>query len=210
MRSPRQLPQSFFALPARIVARRLLGARLVHDDRGRRVSGKIVEAEAYCDSDEPDVACHATANQGRPTRRTAVMFGPPGFAYVYFTYGMHWMFNVVTGDEGRANAVLLRALEPLEGLALMAERRQRRPSEWTNGPAKLTQAMGINKELNGANLCSPDSVIWIEAGEDVDDGAIATGPRIGLGNTPEPWHSMPWRFWIKGNPYVSGSLTSSP
>lgn len=203
MRSPRQLPQTFYARSARTVARRLLGTRLVHFDQGRRIGGRIVEAEAYCDSDEPDLGCHGSANKGRPTSRTAVMFGPPGFAYVYFTYGMHWMFNVVTGAEGMANAVLIRALEPMEGLEVMAKRRQRPEWEWTNGPAKLTQALGIERELNGASLYGADSVIWIEADEVVGDDAIAAGPRIGLGNTPEPWHSMPWRFWIRGNPYVS-------
>jgi DNA-3-methyladenine glycosylase len=120
------LPQSFYGERACEVARRLLGKRLVREEGGQRISGKIVEAEAYCDSREPDLACHASANGGKPTTRTAVMFGPPGHAYVYFTYGMHWMFNIVTGTEGVANAVLIRALEPLEGLELMAGRRRRR------------------------------------------------------------------------------------
>lgn len=199
----KRLPPSFYGRPAQKVARHLLGARLVRRDGEARISGKIVEAEAYCDSVEPDLACHASANKGRPTLRTAVMFGPPGHAYVYFTYGMHWMFNVVTGDEGVANAVLIRALEPLEGVEVMAERRMRPPRELTNGPAKLAQALSIDKSLNGANLCAPDSVIWIEAGEDLDDGAVARGPRIGLGNTPEPWKSVAWRFWIVGNGWVS-------
>jgi DNA-3-methyladenine glycosylase len=131
------------------------------------------------------------------------MFGKAGFAYVYFTYGMHWMFNVVTGREGEANAVLIRALEPLEGEMMMARHRQRPRRQWTNGPAKLAQALAIDGELNGANLCKPGSAIWIEMLPDVADSAVAVGPRIGLGQTPEPWRSVPWRYWIEGNPFVS-------
>ena len=112
-----RLTRSFYERPARLVAASLLGKRLVRLYNGRRISGLIVETEAYCDAHEPDLACHGDrANNGRPTKRTAVMFGPPGVAFVYFTYGMHWMFNVVTGREGQANGVLIRALEPLEGL----------------------------------------------------------------------------------------------
>lgn len=200
-----RLEQSFFARPARVVAQALLGKKLARLDNGRRVTGLIVETEAYCDGDAPDLACHGDrANQGRPTARTAVMFGPAGYAYVYFTYGMHWMFNVVTGRAGEANAVLIRALEPLEGERLMAQRRSGRPRrQWTNGPAKLAQALAIDQSLNGANLCAPDGVIWVEEGADVAPGAVAAGPRIGLGQTPEPWFSMPWRYWLRDNPYVS-------
>jgi DNA-3-methyladenine glycosylase len=187
----------------------LLGKRLVRLVDGRRLSGIIVETEAYCDADEPDLACHGDrANNGRPTARTAVMFGPPGCAYVYFTYGMHWMFNIVTGQEGRAGAVLIRALEPVEGMEMMRANRNGRPQrELTNGPAKLAQALAIDKTLNGANLCAADGVIWVEAGAATADAAtpdqIQTGPRIGLGQTPEPWLSKPWRFWIRDNAYVS-------
>lgn len=202
----RQLPQSFYARPARIVARDLLGRRLVHSLEGERISGLIVETEAYCDADGPEVrdqACHASANQGRPTERTALMFGPPGYAYVYFTYGLHWLFNVVTGQEGEANAVLIRALEPQEGEQQMAAHRGRPRPEWTNGPAKLTQALAIGKVHNGAKLFGPDTAIWIEAGSPVAAEAVAVGPRIGLGNTPEPWLSRPWRYWIEGSKFVS-------
>ncbi|HID54807.1 MAG TPA: DNA-3-methyladenine glycosylase, partial [Anaerolineae bacterium] len=123
-----RLDYVFYARPACAVAPDLLGKRLVHLVNGRRLSGLIVETEAYCDSDERDLACHGDkANQGQPTARTAVMFGPAGHAYVYFTYGMHWMFNVVTGEPGQANAVLVRALQPEEGVEVMTERRGRRP-----------------------------------------------------------------------------------
>lgn len=200
-----RLKQAFYARRARRVAADLLGKRLVRLVNGRRVSGTIVETEAYCDGSEPDLACHGDrTNDGRPTARTAVMFGPAGFAYVYFTYGMHWMFNVVTGQTGTANAVLIRALEPEEGEVIMAENRHPRSrANWTNGPAKLAQALAIDKSLNEANLCDPDSVIWIEDAPPVPAAEIRTGPRIGLGNTPEPWLSLPWRFWLRDNPFVS-------
>ena len=199
----RPLPQSFYERRAREVARDLLGKRLVRVDAGARLAGIIVETEAYCDGEEPDLACHGSANKGRPTARTKVMFGAAGHAYVYFTYGLHWMFNVVTGSRGQANAVLIRALEPLEGIDLMAERRTRPFPELTNGPAKLAQALGIDKSLNGACLFADDGVIWVEAGDVAGDLAVSRGPRIGLGDTPEPWKSVAWRFWLKGNKWVS-------
>lgn len=201
-----RLTQDFYARPARQVAVDLLGKRLVRLVAGRRLSGIIVETEAYCDAGEPDLACHGDrANNGQPTPRTQIMFGPAGFAYVYFTYGMHWMFNIVTGRPDEANAVLVRALEPVEGEVLMAMNRggKRPRSELTNGPAKLAQALLIDKQLNGANLFAPDGVIWLEEGSTLTLEAVGIGPRIGLGKTPEPWYSMPWRYWIKGNEFVS-------
>ncbi|MBK7920076.1 MAG: DNA-3-methyladenine glycosylase [Candidatus Promineifilaceae bacterium] len=200
-----RLPQSFYARSACDVAVALLGKPLVRLVDGQILSGRIVETEAYCDTDEPDLACHGDrANHGRPTARTAVMFGPAGVAYVYFTYGMHWMFNVVTGQEGQANAVLIRALEPLTGEEWLAKNRNGRArAQWTNGPARLTQALAIDKSFNGANLCAPDGVIWIEDAPPAPTEQIAAGPRIGLGKTPEPWLSMPWRYWLKDNPFVS-------
>jgi DNA-3-methyladenine glycosylase len=199
------LPQSFFARGARMVAQDLLGKRLVRQLNGRFLSGIVVETEAYCDADEPDLACHGDrANKGRPTGRTAVMFGPPGYAYVYFTYGVHWMFNVVTGQEGEANAVLIRALEPVDGMDMMVVNRNGRSlTELTNGPAKLAQALAIDKSLNGANLCARDGVIWFEDAPATDSDQVCTGPRIGLGKTPEPWFSIPWRYWLADNSFVS-------
>lgn len=200
-----RLEKSFFARPALVVAPELLGKRLVRLVDGRRLSGIVVETEAYCDSDQPDLACHGDrANAGRPTARTAVMFGAAGTAYVYFTYGMHWMFNVVTGEEGIASAVLVRALEPAEGVDLMSEHRSGRTLvELTNGPAKLAQAVAVDKSLNGANLCDSGGVIWFENAPSPPADQIKTGPRIGLGKTPEPWLSVPWRFWVRGNKFVS-------
>ena len=132
------------------------------------------------------------------------MFGPAGFAYVYFTYGMHWMFNVVTGETGEANAVLIRALEPIEGLEMMLKHRNGREGlQLTNGPAKLAQALAIDRRYNGSCLFEENSVIWIEDCKEIDHKDICAGPRIGLGNTPEPWLSIPWRYWIIDNKYVS-------
>lgn len=200
-----KLTYDFFARPARTVAVELLGKRLVRQLNGERLSGIIVETEAYCDADEPDLACHGDrANNGRPTPRTAVMFGPAGLSYVYFTYGIHWMFNVVTGETGKPNAVLIRALQPVEGITRMRSHRQNRPlHQLTSGPARLAQALAIDNSLNGANLCHPDGVIWIENAAPAHPEAIQNGPRIGLGKTPEPWFSMPWRYWIRGNAFVS-------
>jgi DNA-3-methyladenine glycosylase len=204
----KRLAQGFYAQKAQVVAPLLLGKRLVRLWHGQRLSGIIVEAEAYGDADEPDLACHGDrVNNGQPTERTAVMFGPAGHAYVYFTYGMHWMFNVVTGAAGTASAVLIRALAPEEGESVMGDHRPGRPrSEWTNGPAKLTRALAVDKSLNGANLCASDGVIWIEEtplsrSEPLTE--ISSGPRVGLGKTPEPWLSIPWRFWLNGNEFVS-------
>lgn len=200
-----RLPQSFYTQSARLVAQALLGKKLVRQLNGRLLSGIIVETEAYCDGEERDLACHGErVNDAQPTPRTAVMFGPAGFAYVYFTYGIHWMFNVVTGQAGRPNAVLVRALQPVEGIEWMSELRGKRPlTQLTNGPAKLTQALAIDKSHNGANLCQPDGVIWIEDAPAVPQSQIAVGPRIGLGKTPEPWYSIPWRYWLVDNPFVS-------
>lgn len=196
--------QSFYARPAQVVAQELLGKRLVRCLDGQRVAGIIVETEAYCDGDQPDLGCHGSKNGGKPTPRNQVMFGAPGFAYVYFTYGMHWMFNVVTGQEGQANAVLIRAIEPVEGEEIMAKCRHNRPrSQWTNGPAKLTQALQIDRSLNGANLFLSGGVIWLETALPIPPTQIACGPRIGLGQTPEPWFSIPWRYWWQGNSFVS-------
>lgn len=200
-----KLPQTFYAQSARTVAQALLGKKLVRQLNGRRLSGIIVETEAYCDADDRDLACHGErVNNAQPTPRTAVMFGPPGFAYVYFTYGIHWLFNVVTGQVGQPNAVLIRALQPVDGVDLMVEHRGKRPlTQLTNGPAKLTQALRIDKSHNGANLCQADGVIWIEDAPTVPQNHTAVGPRIGLGKTPEPWYSIPWRYWLADNLFVS-------
>jgi DNA-3-methyladenine glycosylase len=180
------LPSDFYARPTLTVARELLGARLVRLLDGIRLAGIIIETEAYIG--EEDLGCHARAGR---TPRTAVMYGPPGRAYVYFTYGMHWCLNAVTEAEGFPAAVLIRAIRPVEGVEIIAARRR---GGDTRGPAKLTQALGITGAQNGLDLCSPAAGLWIEAGESLPEEAVTIGPRVGLYTVPEPWKSKPWRF----------------
>jgi DNA-3-methyladenine glycosylase len=193
------LPRNFYARPTRTVAWELLGCRLVRALNGVRLSGVIVEAEAYIG--ESDLACHAKAGR---TPRTAVMYGVAGFAYVYFTYGMHWMLNVVTEEKDIPAAVLLRAIEPLEGIEMMQRLRGGKDRRLLGkGPACLTQALGITRAENGLDLCVRDSGLWIEQGETIPKRNISVSPRIGLGKTPEPWLSKPWRYFVAGSHFVS-------
>jgi len=187
------LPREWYDRDSLLVARDLLGMVLARSLDGTMVRGIIVETEAY--RGELDMASHARMGI---TPRNAVMFGPPGYAYVYFTYGMHWCMNAVCMPQGTASAVLIRAIQPIEGMDLIAERRAGRPrQQWTDGPAKLAQALGINGQLNGIDLSTKESGLWIEAGEGVPDERVVVGPRVGIQNVPEPWRSMPWRFQIK-------------
>jgi len=186
------LPREFYNRPTLIVARELLGTTLVRVEEDVRVAGIIVETEAYVG--EGDLGCHAKAGK---TPRTAVMYGAPGRAYVYFTYGMHWMLNAVTEVEGFPAAVLIRAIHPIEGIEIIASRRGNQPrTRWTNGPAKLTQALAIDKSCKGIDLCSPESGLWIEAGKTILNKSVTTSVRVGLYTVPEPWKSKLWRFQI--------------
>jgi DNA-3-methyladenine glycosylase len=180
------------------VSRDLLGKLLVvPDERGRRVSGVIVEVEAYRGPE--DRASHAYG--GRRTKRTETMYGKGGTAYVYFVYGMYYQFNVVTNETDTPHAILVRALEPVEGIELMRERRHSHPDHnLTSGPGKLCIAMGINRELDKADLLGER--VWLEHYKSVPRSQIASGPRIGIDYAQE-WIDKPWRFWIKGNRYVS-------
>jgi DNA-3-methyladenine glycosylase len=127
------------------------------------------------------------------------MYGPPGQAYVYFTYGMHWMLNCVTGPQGFPAAVLIRAIQPREGLQQIAARRAGRPlRDWCNGPAKLCQALDIDGQHNGLPLWQDSGGLWLESGQPVPDGQVRCTPRIGIPRVPEPWRSMPWRFVLDG------------
>jgi DNA-3-methyladenine glycosylase len=184
------LPQDFYNRPTLTVARELLGARLVRILDGVRLVGLITETEAYIG--EEDLGCHAKAGR---TPRTQVMYGPPGHAYVYFTYGNHWMLNAVTEREGFPAAVLIRAIQPIEGVQVMSARRNGRD---TFGPGKLCQAMGIAGAENGADLTVAGAGLWIETGVSVPNESVTIGPRVGLYNVPEPWKSIPWRFLVKG------------
>lgn len=186
------LPVSFYNRSVLEVARDLLGARLVRRIDNQRVGGFITETEAY--AGESDLACHARAGR---TPRTEVMYGPPGRAYIYFIYGMHWMLNVVAEPVGSPSAILIRAILADEGLDIIAARRKRaRPRDWTNGPARLCQALDIDSRMNGVDLTDPASPLIIEAGLPVPDQSITIGPRVGIENVPEPWRSKPWRYRV--------------
>lgn len=195
------LPRSFYDRDTLAVARDLLGCRLVHESGGRRVSGRIVEVEAYHGEDDP--ACHAAVGR---TLRTAPLYGQPGFGYVYLIYGMYHCFNVVTRGEGHPSAVLVRALEPVEGLDLMRARRAARrralggpfaDRELTSGPGKLCDALGITLEDNQADLVG--SQLRIEAGTAPE--SIVWTPRVGISVGTERF----WRCFVKGSPHVSRS-----
>jgi DNA-3-methyladenine glycosylase len=193
--APREpLPRRFFARPSTVVARELLGAVLIRDGRnGTRISARIVETEAY---EETDPASHSFAGR---TPRNEVMFGPAGHLYVYFTYGMHFCMNVVTDREGWGSAVLLRAAEPLEGLRAMA--RRRRTSDallLCAGPARLTQAFGIDRRHNGIDLVD-GAALRIERGRRVPDEMTEAGPRVGI----RAARALPWRYSVRRNAFVS-------
>jgi DNA-3-methyladenine glycosylase len=190
----RALPASFYARPTPVVARRLLGHVLVSEVGGRRTAGRIVETEAYLGPEDP--ASHGY--RARRTRRNASMFERPGTAYVYFTYGMHWCLNAVTEREGFPAAVLIRALQPLEGLATM--RRRRRSSsdrELCSGPAKLCQALGVTGREDGVSLTR--GRLRIVRHESRQRDPIIVTPRIGITRAVD-W---PLRFSIAGSPWVS-------
>lgn len=192
-----KLERPFYARDARTVARELLGKYLVFESRGVRFCGRIVETEAYMG--EEDTASHAF--HGR-TRRTEVMFGKGGHLYVYFTYGMHWLINVVTGKEGTAEAVLLRALEPVEGVDEMRANRGGKDLRLlTSGPARIAQALGIDGSLNGADLCG--DAVWIEdRGDRVKPSQIVATKRIGVAYA-KGWKERKLRFYLAGSGCVS-------
>jgi DNA-3-methyladenine glycosylase len=194
------LPRAFYDRPTLEVARALIGMRLVHSTPAGTAAGVIVETEAYIGESDP--ACHAAAG---PTRRNAPLYGPPGFAYVYLNYGLHYLVNAVTEAEGAPAAVLIRALAPLEGLTLMRRRRARgtgRPAaslddaELCRGPGNLTRALGIALPQNGRDLCR--SPLAITAGPGAP-GVVALGPRVGVSVGTE----APWRCFVAGHPAVS-------
>jgi DNA-3-methyladenine glycosylase len=190
----------FYARRATIVARELLGATLVRRIDGQRVSGTIIETEAYTGLD--DMASHARVGR---TPHNQPMWDLPGHAFVYLTYGIHWLFNVTAEPHDQPAGILIRALQPLEGLSIMAANRPGHPPrDWLRGPGRITQAMAITGITNRADLTIDTGDVWIEAGDTVPDDQVSTGPRIGLGRyVMEPWLSMPWRFWVSGNEYVS-------
>jgi DNA-3-methyladenine glycosylase len=168
--------------------------------QNQRAGGYVIETEAYMG--ESDLACHARAGR---TQRTEVMYGPPGRAYVYFIYGMHWMLNAVVEAEGSPCAVLIRAILPVEGIQLIAARRSSaRQPDWTNGPARLCQALDIDGSLNGIDLSNPHSSLVLEPGVTIPEAYVLRGPRVGIQRVPEPWRSQPWRFRV--SPHAIQSL----
>lgn len=187
----RPLPRRFFARPVLTVARDLLGHLLVHETPEGVTVGRIVETEAYRGADDP--ASHAY----RLTPRSGIMAGPPGIAYVYFTYGNHYCVNVVTEPEGRAAAVLLRAVEPVEGIDLMAARRGTADLRLlASGPGRLTEALGVTRRHNGWDLTRPP--LFIADGRP-GRRRIATSSRIGIRRAV----GRPWRFYLTDSAYVS-------
>ena len=197
------LTRDFFAQPTLAVARSLLGCHLVREIDGQQVQGLIVETEAYIGP--TDSACHAS--KGR-TARTEVMFGPPGYSYVYLIYGMYHMLNLVTQAEEFPAAVLIRAIEPVAGLEVMRANRPVEPSQGqqprnlTNGPGKLCRALAIDRTLNGWDVTSGQT-LWLEAGHAPPDAAIASGPRVGIDYARPEDRAASWRFWLAGNRFVS-------
>jgi len=191
-----RLDRSFYERPTLDVARDLVGKVLIRRLQGRRLAGMIVETEAYVGSE--DLACHASKGK---TARTAIMFGRGGFAYVYMIYGFYYCLNAVTETEGYPAAVLIRAVEPLEGVEFMRKRRNNSNSDWNiaSGPGKLCMAMSIDKSLNGEDLTG--NVLWIEE-QNLHPGPITTSPRVGVHYAGE-YRDKPWRFYVSRNPHVS-------
>lgn len=186
--------RNFFRRDAVRVAREILGAYLVRRQNGATLVGRIVEAEAYLHNDP---ACHAYRGL---TPRTRVMFGDAGHGYIYFTYGMHHCFNVVTNAEGVGEAVLIRALEPVEGIEAMYALRAkaRRDADLLSGPGKICQAFSLTRSESGVDLIESDT-IYLEKGAVKKNEQVGISARIGLTLATD----KPWRFFIKGNPYIS-------
>jgi len=194
------ISRDFFARHAVEVAPDLLGCVLEHQTADGLVAVELTEVEAYAGQSDP--ASHAYRGK---TRRNAVMFGPPGHAYVYFTYGMHYCVNLVCSGKGSVSAVLLRAGAVIAGADLARARRTRGAAsvasrDLARGPARLCQALAIDRSLDGADVCSPDSPLRGRAGRNpARSGKIMTGPRVGVSRAAE----VPWRFWYEGEPTVS-------
>jgi DNA-3-methyladenine glycosylase len=194
-----KLPESFYERPNVVkIARELLGKSLTTKVNGVLTAGMIVETEAYSWKER---GCHAFG--ARMTERNKIMFDTGGHAYVYLCYGMHNLFNVVTNKAGKAEAVLIRALEPLDGLGVMKKRRGdlKNPFHLTSGPGRLTKALGIDRNFNGKSLLNSD--VWIEdIGEVVQNKQIVASKRIGIDYAAED-ASLPWRFTMKENRWIS-------
>ena len=194
----KRLPRGFYLREDTIsIANELLGKLIVVPDNGRRVSGMIVETEAYLG--EVDRAAHSYA--GRRTPRNEVTFGKGGHAYVFFIYGMYYQLNIVTGPADHPHVVLIRAVEPVEGIEIMRQRRgAMKDRNLTSGPGKLCIALNINRSLNGEDLRGKQ--IWLEDHRSFTSEEIAVGKRIGIDYAGKD-AEKPWRFWVKDNAYIS-------
>ncbi|XP_054763943.2 DNA-3-methyladenine glycosylase-like [Lytechinus pictus] len=209
MPSPRlvsRLGPAFFQQPCIHLAKQLLGQVLVRMVGDQRLSGRIVETEAYVGAE--DTACHTY--KGKQTASNKSMFLDPGHAYVYMTYGMYHCINITSKGEGQA--VLLRALSPLEGKDTMTSLRQKaskrsdrefKKKDLCNGPGKLCLSLNIDRQLDGTNLTEGDFCMWIESGDQILDGDIVSCPRIGIDSATKEWVEKPLRFYVIGNPCVS-------
>jgi DNA-3-methyladenine glycosylase len=202
----KRLPLEFYTRTDVVqIARELLGKVLVTEIDGQLTAGRITETEAYRAPD--DRACHAYNN--RRTARTEVMFHAGGRAYIYLCYGIHHLFNVVTGPAEVAHAVLIRAIEPIEGYETMLDRRgramapnQRSKITLTTGPGAMSKALGLTTNFTGQSLLLPDTPIWIQEGPvEISAEEIAAGPRIGVDYAGAS-AALPWRFWLKNSPFV--------
>lgn len=199
--SSKRIPRSFYLRSSPIVAKKLLGAYLHRVIGGVELIGKIVETEAY---GVGDAACHAYRGK---TPRNAVMFGEGGFSYIYFTYGMHFCFNVTANVEGIAEAILIRAVEPVNGIDMMRTLRPiaRHDRELTSGPGRLAQAFGLTREQNAIDLVESGE-LFISRGKPAAANLIGVSTRIGINVAQD----FPWRFFIKENEYVSRAKPSIP
>ncbi len=197
------LSQEFFARDVLVVARDLLGCTITHAG----VTVRLTEVEAY--AGEVDPGSHAF---GGRTARTAVMFGPPGHLYVYFTYGMHFCANVVTGRDGAASAVLLRAGEVVRGNEVASARRPGvRERDWARGPARLAMTLGLSRPENGLSLVDGASAAHVRPPDGpVDQDRVRTGPRVGVSGAGGDGAAFPWRFWLEGEPTVSAYRPAKP
>jgi len=198
------LPEAFYARPVLEVAPCLLGCVVEHRSAAGPVAVRLTEVEAY--DGEADPGSHAFRGQ---TRRNATMFGPPGRAYVYFTYGMHWCMNLVCSPPGAASAVLLRAGEVQSGASLARDRRtaSRVDRDLARGPARLTMALGVTGALDGTDVTDPGSVLVVHPGPWPDLDRVRTGPRVGVAGDGA---HVPWRFWLADEPSVSAYRAATP
>jgi DNA-3-methyladenine glycosylase len=194
------LKRAFYERDILTVAKDLLGKEVVYETSQGTIAGKIVETEAYLGPE--DKASHAFGNLR--TKRTETQFGPKGHAYIYLIYGMYYCFNTTAGEiPGKPEAVLFRALEPVEGIELMKKCRaiaKGKITNLSNGPSKLCMAIGLTKKQNGADLCTQP--FYIRNGENIDEKDVVSATRIGV-NYADDWKDKAWRFYIKDNPFVS-------